>query len=520
MSPHRPPARAATTAGEPATDLAGRLAAEGLTLRRPPDLDAVEWAERLARALAPLGAVPRAFAHHLAARLDLLPPDAALRLLEVPAGVEPLPAPVIWSRLVEALGAAPREIFAELDPSPVAVTPFRQVHRAHTRAGEAVELVVARSEAAAALEPARLEPLVAALDAADLPGEEVVEELRRTAETALDLAAEAEVLERMLEDGERFPALAVPRVDGELSRGGLLVREDLGGVQATEAVYNAGTGSAALRRLALVWLRQVTLGRGFPLLADGPEVRWLRDGRVAFVGGPFAALPGASRSNLWSYLSAASESDPTAACERLLAELTRRRRSASEADLLLRLRQVVPFRDGTLGEGADPLADQLFAAFRVAEGCGFRLRRPGLDFARGLARLAVVAREAAPGEAPLAAALEELRLQRSAGELRGILDPADLAAIPAPYAAALLEMPRKLDRALDLLARGEARVRLEVAAPRARGGAMRRVVAVGAGAGAVLLAAPRLLEALQGAGAADWALVALLAALLAGSLWR
>lgn len=513
-----------STPRERSDRLRTRLADEGLgpepgRRRGAAVADPVDLARRLRRSLATLDPVFRAFGRRLGTRVDLLPPAACCELAALPAGGEPLASEAFGSTLEAALGRPVTACFADIDPRPLAVSAFRQRHRARTLAGADVEVVLARPEAATGAGPEHLAPLGAVLDAAGLPGDEVLADFARFAAASVDLGAEAAALGDLAADAESFEPLAAPAVDRELSGASVLVHEAL-------PAPAAAPGEADLRRLILVWLRQVLFGRVAPLDPLAPDdvgPRPLADGRIALVSGPFCHPTAAFQAHLWTYLEAAVDDDPSSAGEHLLPELLSvpdRSGGADTGELLRRLRQIVPFRDGNLGPGADPLADHLCVALRLAREHGFRPRRPLGDFVQGLVPLALRGIETTPGGEPVRGALEELRLLRTASDLRRAMDPAEWAGIAAPAARTLLELPRKMDAALDLLARGEARVRLEVERPRrSRTAGAAASVALAAAVGAVVIAAPRLAELTSG-GAGTVTLILLAAALAASLLWR
>jgi hypothetical protein len=112
-------------------------------------------------------------------------------------------------------------------------------------------------------------------------------------------------------------------------------------------------------------------------------------------------------------------------------------------------------------------------------------------------------------------ALGELRLERRAAELRGAWTPAALGALPAETVRALLELPGKLDTALDLLSRGEARVRIEEP-PVPEAGRRGWVPAIAVLVTVLLLVVPRLGD-LWAAGIDPGQAVALAAAVLAAT---
>lgn len=500
-----------------------RLAAEGLGPepgRRsdPPISDPVELARRLRRALATLDPVSRAFGRRLATRVDLLPPAACRELATLPAAGEPLEPEVFAATLEAGLDRPWGQCFAHVDPRPVAAGAFRQRHRARTLGGTDVEVVLALPDAASRA-ASDLDPLGAVLDGAGLPGAEVLADFAQLAAASVDCGSQAAALDDLAADAEAFEPLAAPTLDRELSGTSVLVHRALPGP-------DAAPGEADFRRLLLVWLRQVLFGRVAPLDPLAPQdggPRVLADGRIALVSGPFWSPTSAFQAHLWTYLGAAVDADPSSASEHLLPELlpvSGRARDVDPEELLRRLRQVVPFRDGSLGSGADAVADHLCAALRVAREHGFRAQRPLGDFVQGLVPLTLRGIEAAPGGEPVRGALEELQLLRAASDLRRIMAPSEWAGVSAPAARALLELPRKMDAALDLLARGEARVRLEVEPSRRRRGAGAAApVALAAAVGAVVIAAPRWSELASG-DSGTVALILLAAALAASLLWR
>lgn len=504
-----------------ADGLVAALTAEGLGAGRGSwTEDPVELARRLRQALARLGPVPRAFGRHLATRADILPGAACRELAGFSDASAPLPPGAVAAMVEAELGRPLGEAFSELAPEPFVAGAFRQIHRARTLLGEEVEVVVAPAAALAAADPRELEPVARVLDRAGLPAEELLADFRRFAVAAGNLEEEAEILTD-LAAAAALDLLVVPAVHRALSRGRVLVQAALSGATPDRlAARDPAERAEALRRLALAWLHQVVFGAAFPLSPAGPGTRLLADGRVAFASGPFGVLPAASRANLWSHLESGVVDDPAMACERLLPEMVREADAVSEPELMVRLRQVVAFRDGSLGEGADSLADHHLAILRVARTSGYRLRRPAAGFARSLAGFTGWAADVAPGAEPLRGALEELRLRRSAGDLRGAFDPAGWMGLSGPHATLLLELPRKLDAALDLLSRGEATVRLQVEAPAGRrGGGGIPALALGVVAGVLVLVAPRLGELTSGASGTG--LLALMAAALVASLaWR
>ncbi len=63
----------------------------------------------------------------------------------------------------------------------------------------------------------------------------------------------------------------------------------------------------------------------------------------------------------------------------------------------MRLRQIVPFRDGSWTPSGESLAEHLFLYARTARECGYRPRRPLLELYRGLFAVALLSQRLARG---------------------------------------------------------------------------------------------------------------------------
>ncbi len=427
-----------------------------------------DFGGRLHRALAGLGPVFSAFGPYLARRGDLVALADCLRLEEL-ARSEPPPAlapETVRERLEGELPAPAAELFARFDPEPWARGPLHQTQVARLADGR--EVLVCLPLAAPGPGTRRDLELLAVLRPAlrrrVLDLDEALADFRRWLIAESDLAARAGRLEALFRDAAGSDLLAVPRVHRRLSGGGVLTVERLAGIplEATdgeEAAPRVAGPREAARRLHLLWLEQV-LGAGlFPVEA---EVVALADGRLAVTGGEIVEMPEVARRNLWSYLRAAAAHDPDRACECLVRELEPGRRGAVERDLLLALRQVVPFRDGSWSPRADLLAEHLVLHWRVSREAGFRPRPHLLAFFRGLFWVARLGHRLSPRSDPLRDALEDLRWLAGWQELRALADPRQLGESLEIGLSSLLALPQKLDRVLDLATADRPLVQVEI----------------------------------------------------------
>lgn len=437
-----------------------RCFAEHALLRRPHSLGrgpeaGEDLGLRLRAALAELGPVFTAFGRYLATRPDLLPAGDCLELAELPERVEPLPAGAVRILLAEELGV-PRaeEVFAEID-EPCASRLLIQAHTARLHSGEAVIVRL--------VHPALPGSLAADLELLDLLAElplaggaadrrlaEAVEDFREDLAARLDLAVEADHLELFATDTADLGFLQVPRVWRNLSTPRVLTVERLGGATLREiAALDSPDLRDLARRLCILWLRQALLGRAFPVEPRAEDLLILPRGRIVLAGGPFTKPPSAVQGNLWSYLTAAAKQDPDEACTSLLREMIAGP-GANEEQLRLRLRQVVPFRDGAWSLGGDSLAEHLFVHWRLARECGYRPRAALLAFWRGLFSITAASRRLAPERDALHEALQEVRLVASFGQVRELMTARQLQDNLERYALLATQLPQKLDELLSL----------------------------------------------------------------------
>lgn len=488
------------------------------------ELEARLAAEGFAGALATLGPAFALYGRYLSARPDLFAPAELLELAALPDRAPPLPPAELRSALARELGSPVQAVFRELDEEPAESRLLFQVHRARLVSGQDVTLRLRRPGLRELLEtdlellPALGLP-VAAEEGVPVPVDDVVADFARSVHRVSDLEREAEALDGLAEDLRAAPTwaaglLRVPAVHRRLSTPALLVHEAVDGIAPEELATDPDADPLAHRRaaarLSLLWLALALdpslQGGGFPAEPRDGFLRLLPDGRIALLGGGLVRLREAARGHLRDYLLAAAAGEPAEALGHLLPETTRDGHTLPEEHLRLRVRQVVPFRDGTWSDGEGELAEHLFLQWRVARECGYRPRAHLVAFYRGLASAAQLCRsltrdpasDRAPGHDALRAGVEELRRLEGVEELRGLVSPLGAAGWGRglePHARLLLELPQKLDEVLSLLSRGEALVRLQVSDPpeaERRRSSVAALAALGLAVVAVAVLVPRL----------------------------
>lgn len=445
-----------------------------LRLGTPP-IDPKEggFSGRLRTVFESLGPVFSSFGIYLSSRVDLFTVGDCLELAGT-APPAPWPIEAVHERITAELGRDPGEIFDFFDDKPLAARLTVQLHRALLRGGHKVVVwVVPMGVEEIERDLELLSLLVAAFTARGWGApqiEDAIADFRRTLDTQANLRAAVEALRLLGDDAETFGVLRVPQIDRHLSTSGVLTLEDLGGVSLEETGRTAGVmplrpDRALARRLAVVWLRQALNGQVFPLAPGEAEIAILGDGRVDFRGGRLEKPPDTFRRNMLEYLIAVALHQPDDACTYLVREMTQ----DDQADfnqLRMRLRQVMPFRDGAWSRDGESLAEHLFVHARLARSLGYRPGFHLLAFYRGLFSIAAIARRLAPEQDVLREALEDVRLYASLAQMRDVMSFSTWGQQLERYAQLAAQMPQKLDEVLTLAAQGHARSRGSVAAPR------------------------------------------------------
>lgn len=205
-----------------------------------------ELGSRIRCILEELGPTFIKLGQQLSTRPDLLPIPVWRSLQELQDRVPPLPWEPMAEAFRQALGRRPEDVFAEIDPVPLASASLGQVYRARLRrsdgagSGERVAVKIRRPGVVEEIETdlellywvAERAQAVLAPEFVDLG--EVAREFERFIHAELDYEREARTMEffrrRLSEAGE----LHIPRVHWELTRPGVLVMEYVEGVKVND----------------------------------------------------------------------------------------------------------------------------------------------------------------------------------------------------------------------------------------------------------------------------------------------
>ena len=226
-------------------------------------------ARELRQSLERLGPTFGKLGQILSTRPDLVPPDYLEELSSLQAAVPPLPEHEVVAAMQAELGVPWDDVFASIEPDPLAAGTIGQVHRAQLVDGTRVVVKVQRPGAATLVEAdlgllrTALRPLGRSKRVRrviDLPS--LVDDLAASLREELDFTREADNLDRMAQILASYGRVGVPRCHRNLSTARLLVMDEVvGGVPLSESPAGEER-TEATRELMQVYYRQV-LEEGF-----------------------------------------------------------------------------------------------------------------------------------------------------------------------------------------------------------------------------------------------------------------
>ncbi len=237
--------------------MAGALERAGKVLhwKKAEELARLQPPERVRRILEELGPTFVKLGQVLATRVDLFGPEWLNEFRKLQDHAPPVAWEKIHAQLTEDLGAPPEEVFAYVDPEPLAAASLGQVHRARLEDGSEVILKVRRPGIRPVVE-ADLRLLQRLAEIVESEVEELeryrpqllVRQFSGSLRRELDFAAECRNAERIGAAFAEQDELVVPTVYWEWSGERLNVQSYLDGISGSDL---AGVDEAGLDRHAI-----------------------------------------------------------------------------------------------------------------------------------------------------------------------------------------------------------------------------------------------------------------------------
>jgi len=289
----------------------------------------LEPQQRLRQALEELGPTFVKLGQMLSTREDLLPPKWTVELANLHSRAAPVPFDEILPVIKRALGAAPSDVFLDLEREPFGSASIAQVHRATLMNGTPVVLKVRRPGIEAKVEAdLRILGHLAQLVESEMPDARryqptrVVAEFRRSLTRELDLAAEARNVERFARNFKDDPYILIPRVFPEWTSSLMNVQERIDGIGGDDVagIARAGLDPQLLAQRGADSVLKMILVDGFFHADPHPgNVIYLPGNRIAMIDfGMAGRLSRTRRNQIVDLLAGLARHDDDAMLEVLL----------------------------------------------------------------------------------------------------------------------------------------------------------------------------------------------------------
>jgi ubiquinone biosynthesis protein len=220
----------------------------GQPRKAPAPVPAERLAEHFRLALEELGPTFVKFGQVISTRPDLLPPAYIAELTRLQDAVPPAAWEEVRATLIQELGRPPEEVFASIDPVPLAAASLAQVHVATLPDGTQVVVKVQRANITQTIETdlAILAELAAGAQHTplgrlyDLPA--IVDDFATTLRSELDYRREGRNADRFRENFKDVPYVYIPRVYWNYTTGRVLVLERIAGIKIDDIAGMDATG--------------------------------------------------------------------------------------------------------------------------------------------------------------------------------------------------------------------------------------------------------------------------------------
>lgn len=275
--------------------LAGVLERAGKAVhwKQATELAQLEPAARVRRAMEEMGPTFVKLGQILATRVDLLPPEWIAEFEKLQDRAPSISYALVRQQLIEDFGAAPEDLFAEVDPQPIAAASMAQVHRAKLFDGTEVIIKVRRPGIRPIIEAdLRMLARLAAITESELPDmrrykpKELIRQFTLSMRAEMDLATECRNAERIAHNFADQDEIVVPAVYWEWVGERVNVQAYVDGIPGRDlaAVDAAGLDRKLLARHGSRAVLKMMMEDGFFHADPHPgNVYYLAENRLAFI---------------------------------------------------------------------------------------------------------------------------------------------------------------------------------------------------------------------------------------------
>jgi ubiquinone biosynthesis protein len=214
-------------------------------------------ARRFRDTLAELGPTFIKLGQILSSRPDILPKDFIAELTTLQDSAAPMPVALVFELIEKGLGKPSQQLFASMDPEPLASASIAQVHRARLASGEDVVVKVQRPGIEEQIKSdtdllsylARfLEGVIEETGIYTPTG--IVTEFRKAMLLELDFDNEARNIEEFEKTHGARPYVAIPKLYRELSSKTVITMQELKGVKLKDVLERTDFPGVDRKRLA------------------------------------------------------------------------------------------------------------------------------------------------------------------------------------------------------------------------------------------------------------------------------
>ena len=229
-------------------------------------------ARRFRETLSELGPTFIKLGQILSSRPDILPPDFIAELSHLQDRAAPMPVETVFQLIAKGLGRTANQLFAWIDPEPMASASIAQVHRARLASGDEVVVKVQRpgieeqirSDTDLLFYLARfLEGVIEETGIYTPTG--IVTEFRNATLLELDFENEARNIEEFARNHADRPYVGIPKLYRDLSSRTVITLQELKGVKLKTVLESPGSPGIDRKQLA----RHVLEASFKQLFADG-----------------------------------------------------------------------------------------------------------------------------------------------------------------------------------------------------------------------------------------------------------